>query len=83
MFRGFCLLLGVCVLVGGTAACNARSTTLLYYPHASRRNLTESPHEHYQKTSNIAQHDSLMLVEDLDLLFMTDRPGRLTRWHSR
>ena len=60
-----------------------RSTVLWNYPHATERSLTQSPHEHYQTASNIAAHDAQALIEDLDLLFMTDRPTRLTRWQAR
>ena len=56
---------------------------MLNYPHARFGNLTESPHEHYQRVSNIAATDGRALVDDLDLLFMTDRPTRLTRWTTR
>ena len=60
-----------------------RSTVLWAYPHATEATLTKSPHEHYQMVSNVAHRDGRALVEDLDLLFMTDRPTRLTRWHDR
>ena len=60
-----------------------RSTVVLNYPHATEATFTRTPQEHYQHVSNIAAQDSRALVEDLDLLFMTDRPTRLTRWHAR
>ena len=59
-----------------------RATVMLNYPHATEANLTQSPHEHFQYVSNIAAQDGKALVEDLDLVFLTDRPSRLTRWHS-
>jgi hypothetical protein len=72
------------VLTGCMAYTRApRATVLWHYPHATEANLTQSPHEHYQAISNIAEQDARGLIEDLDLLFQTDRPTRLTRWHSR
>ncbi len=63
--------------------CAPRSTVTLDYPHSTRATLTQSPHEHYQAISNIAAQDRRALIEDLDILYLTDRPGRLTRWHDR
>jgi len=45
--------------------------------------LGETGDEHRERVSTIADQDARALVEDLDLLFMTDRPTRLTRWHGR
>ncbi len=72
-----CLLLTVSGL-----GCATRSGLMLTYPHAKGTPLAQSSDEHYQSVSRIAAHDRRALVEDLDLLFMTDRPTRLTRWHS-
>lgn len=67
----------------GVGCGNPRSTVSLYYPNARQETFTKAPHEHYQNVSNIAAHDQKALAEDLDLLFLTDRPSRLTRWHDR
>ena len=77
-----CRLAACAVLSLIATGCAPRSTVMLDYPHASRATLTQSPHEHYQDISNIAAQDRRALVEDLDMLFLTDRPGRLTRWHD-
>ena len=77
------ILVLTAVLTLGLTGCAPRSTVMLNYPHARFGNLTESPHEHYQRVSNIAAMDGRALVDDLDLLFMTDRPTRLTRWTTR
>ena len=76
------MLLGLATIwvAGG---CAPRSTVPFYYPHARSRTFTEDPADHYQRIGNIAEHDRKGLAEDLDLLFMTDRPSRLTRWHDR
>ena len=65
------------------SGCAPRSTVTLDYPHATRATLTQSPHEHYQRVSDIAARDRRALIEDLDIVFLTDRPTRLTRWHDR
>lgn len=80
-------LLGLVALLSATSGCMstraARSTVLWNYPHVTEPNLTQSPHEHYQMAASVADRDARALIEDLDLLFMTDRPTRLTRWHDR
>ncbi len=53
------------------------------YPHAMRTTLAEGPEDHAYRVSRIVAHDRLSIIEDLDLLFLTDRQGRLTRWHDR
>lgn len=83
-----CIVAGALLLMLAVPGCavltrSPRATVLLNYPHATEANLTQSPHEHFQHISNIAAQDGNALVEDLDLVFMTDRPTRLTRWHSR
>ena len=77
-------LLVALILPGCAASADSpRSLLLLNYPHATQETLTQSGDEHLQAVSNIAERDARALVEDFDLLFMTDRPTRLTRWHSR
>ena len=75
----------VSVILPGCAASThpPKALVFLTYPHAASPTLTQSPHEHFQYISSIAAQDEKALVEDLDLLFLTDRPSRLTRWHSR
>lgn len=77
------MLVLTAVLTLGLTGCAPRSTVMLNYPHAKFATMTESPHEHYQRVSNIAAADGRALIDDLDLLFMTDRPTRLTRWTTR
>ena len=62
---------------------SAGSTVFLNYPHATEATLGQTPSEHFRVASDVARRDGLALIEDLDLLFMTDRPTRLTRWHDR
>ncbi|MCH7808393.1 MAG: hypothetical protein IIB60_04140 [Planctomycetes bacterium] len=78
---GVCLLL---VLSGCTAFTRApRSTVVWNYPHATEQTLTQSSTEHYRAVSNVPARDARALIEDLDLLFLTERPSRLNRWHDR
>ena len=73
----------VALLALGGLGCQARATVPMFYPHATKATLAQSAHEHYQYVSNIAAQDERALIDDLDLLFLTDRPSRLTRWLSR
>ncbi|HEY3243588.1 MAG TPA: hypothetical protein VGM03_09575 [Phycisphaerae bacterium] len=45
--------------------------------------LTQTPHEHSRQIKAVAAQDARALVEDLDIFCLTDRPTRLSRWHSR
>ena len=31
----------------------------------------------------VANQDARAMVDDLDMIFMTERPSRLSRWHNR
>ena len=52
-------------------------------PHAATETLAESPDDHYNRVSRSIEHDRLGLTEDLDLLFMTEKTSRLSRWHGQ
>ena len=71
--------LALTVLTG----CMGRSGVWINYPHAGVETLGETSAEHRERVSVVADQDARAIVEDLDLLFMTDRPTRLTRWHGR
>lgn len=72
-----------CAALLALVACNRPSLLGVNYPHARHATLSESGDEHFQRVSRIADTDRLLLQEDLDLLFQTERPTRLTRWHTR
>ncbi len=74
------MLLGVFF---GAAGCMGRSGVWINDPHAGFETLGETGAEHRERVSAVADQDARALVEDFDLLFMTDRPTRLTRWHGR
>jgi hypothetical protein len=71
--------LALTVLTG----CMGRSGVWINDPHAGTETLGETSAEHRERVSTVADQDARALAEDLDLLFMTDRPTRLTRWHGR
>lgn len=76
----------LCALAEAGCASWARSqesSIEYYYPHLDSETLGMTAEEHRQWVKQISAHDSRALMEDLDLLFLTDRPTRLTRWHTR
>ena len=76
---GLILFIGAAMSTG----CATRGAVLLLNPHAGSETLTMSREDHRQSILDSAAHDRRALVEDLDLLFLTDRPTRLTQWHDR
>lgn len=54
-----------------------------FYPHARSETLGQSGEDHEHAIRSMSAHDKRALVEDLDLLFQTERPTRLSRWHGR
>jgi hypothetical protein len=75
----------VALLLSGCATWSAtqRATVDLNYPHAKGELLGQSAEAHYHVVRGVSARDTHALVDDLDLLFLTDRPTRLTRWHDR
>ncbi len=73
-----------CVWLSGCAASiGAKGRPLVWqYPHAASETFSQTPEEHYEFISQISAHDARSLVEDLDLVFMTERSSRLSRWHD-
>ena len=84
MTRAWSGLLIGCGLVGCASVMGCSTKTMATaYPHSRTETLGQDSHEHYHAVSMSAEQDRRALAEDLDLLFMTDRPSRLNRWHSR
>ena len=52
-------------------------------PHTCMETLSESGDEHYHRTDMILDRERRAMAEDLDLLFLTERPTRLSHWHGR
>ena len=83
-----CLLVALVLLALALPGCAAwakiqNASVDLNYPHARGETLAQLPPERYHKVSRVTARDVRAIVEDLDLLFLTDRPTRLTRWHDR
>lgn len=66
-----------------TVGCSTRSGQLWVHSHRNNETLAMTAEEHNQAVIRIADHDRRALIDDFDLLFMTDRPSRLNRWQSR
>lgn len=45
--------------------------------------LSQTGEEHRQQVRSVWERDKAALMDDLDLLFQTDRPTRLTKWHDK
>ena len=73
--------LGVgCLICSG---CCGRDWTWLTAPHRSGETLTQNCDDHKEYVNRVADHDARAINDDLDLIFMTDRPSRLNRWHDK
>ena len=84
MRRAVMLIVAVSVTMTSFGlGCASPQARKIYYPHSRLELLGESPDEHHHRVVRIADRDRRALAEDLDVLFLTDRPSRLTRWHSR
>ena len=88
MVRASRWLLIVCLLVpvvlAGCATNSPHGVPASWlYPHVKLRTAGEARDDHHYRVARILNLDSRLLADDLDLLFMTDRSTRLSRWHSR
>ena len=72
------------VVISGCATNSPHDVSMAWlYPHATMRTAGEAPDDHHYRTARILRLDNRLLADDLDLLFMTDRSTRLSRWHDR
>lgn len=83
MRRCGCLLIAGCALWLTVGTGCSHKTRMWTNPHARKANLGQEPDEHYHYVSRMMKHHHRALVDDLDIFFMTDRPSRLTRWHTK
>ena len=90
--RSRCFLAVCCIISAALTGCSLvkgwsdnlhKAQVLLQYPHARTGTLSQTPDEHFYVISEVVRRDKTALIDDLDLLFMTNRPTRLTRWHDR
>lgn len=81
-----CLLLA-CLLspvaIAGCASSPHEMSSPWLYPNAGLETATESSDDHFHRVARVLDLDTRLLADDLDLLFMTERSTRLSRWHGR
>jgi len=65
--------------LGGATGCWTASSR----PHTCMETLAETPDEHFHRSDMNYDRDRRALAEDLDLLFLTERPTRLSKWHGK
>ena len=76
------LLALACVLLT-LPACSSQKYVDTWYGHADNESIGETGEEHFHRVTRIEDSRRRALNSDLDYLFQTDRPSRLTRWHTR
>lgn len=69
--------------VGRTAAYVGDAGKLFMMSQNLGPTLTQSTGDHMHTISTVIDQDRRALFGDLDMLFQTDRPSRLSRWHDR
>jgi len=65
------------------AGCQTRQWTWLTSPNGATQTTTQDREDHKEYVNRVAEHNRRALGDDLDLVFQTDRPTRLTRWQVR
>lgn len=53
------------------------------YPHSRLETSADTSDEHQERVVRVLERDRRTLGDDLDLLYQTDRPTRLSKWHGR
>ena len=76
-------LMALVLATAWTVGCTSRASQLWVHVHRHGETLTQTREEHNQAVIKVADQDRRALMDDLDLLYMTDRTSRLTRWHAR
>lgn len=82
MTRRITFLALICVGFGAlTFGCSTERVTKMRF-HSNNAGIGENPDEHYNRLFRQETHARRALVDDLDVLFLSERPSRLTRWHE-
>ena len=76
-------LLALALATAWTIGCTSRASQLWVHAHRHGETLTQTSEEHNRAVIESVDQDRRALMDDLDLMYMTDRTSRLTRWHSR
>lgn len=69
--------------VGRSAARMSQASKWFMFSQNLGPTPTQSVSEHMHDMSAIFDHDAKLLIYDMDMFYQTDRPTRLSRWHSR
>jgi hypothetical protein len=79
------ILLALCGLLALPLlpACSSHEFVDTWHFHADNPGMGETGDEHFHRVVRIEDTRRAGMTHDLDLLFMTDRPSRLTRWHEK
>lgn len=70
------------VAAASCMGCMGRSSSWAY-PHGKMETSADTPDDHQERVARALERDRRALGDDLDLLFQTDRPTRLSKWHGR
>ncbi len=76
-------LLVLVLATAWTIGCTSRVSQLWVHAHRHGESLTQTGEEHNRAVIEAVDQDRRALMDDLDLLFLTERTSRLTRWHAR
>jgi len=82
-FCGLSALLGLAASGCGWTTKVRQDYQPYLYPHLRAETSTQTAEEHERTVRSVVRRDAIGLMDDLDLLFMTDRPTRLSKWHDR
>jgi len=84
MIRKFVAAMSLCLVACfAGAGCSPARTVNNFYPQARWETFGQEAKDHRHSLIQITAQDRMSLTEDLDLIFMTDRSSRLSRWHSK
>ena len=78
-----CLLVSLAATGCATVASVHESSAGWLYPHANMTTAAEFGDDHSQRVARILALEKRLLAEDLDMVCLTERSTRLSRWHDR
>jgi len=82
MARRFGTLIVTLIALATCTGCMGKSASWAY-PHSRLETGADTPDEHQERVARVLERDRRTMGDDLDLLFQTDRPTRLSKWHGR
>ncbi|MGB0717174.1 MAG: hypothetical protein ACPGXK_14945 [Phycisphaerae bacterium] len=80
---GFMGLIACAFTMVLSTGCTDTQVVVALNPHAGFESVSQSEEVHINTVKKVIRQDALAIVEDFDLLLMTERPTRLTKWHNR